>query len=502
MRRPRAASMMSARNQPFPIFELTLVVALALIAWAAYKLSELKPADSTPRTLRQLRGQYFLLSDTVETNVSQLDDLLKRAVERRDGTNVAQFQMQGKLLQEWIKEKQRLWVQGGNTEKIVVTNQASGIGTNQVAQSEDDLVDLLNRIDNTFTNYWRAALVVLANVGRPDELIKGKLAMRQQTAERTKQRLLYQGRQARIRGQAMDLALSRWESELGVFSGKVEKLRAGLLVALVALCFLSVFMLYKRKLALAQSSEIIHQHRLRQTEQQSTLDKLAHFGRLAQELAHEIKQPLTAIMARAYTLQRSLDIGSDAHKDAAVIRSEIKRLDAIVKDFLELARPTEPKLVSVTAEQALEQVRDLMAPQLAQEEIGFKFECEEGLEFMADLQQLKQVLINLVKNAAESLDGHGMVSLRARRDKIGSNGEGMEVALIEVQDTGPGIPLEIREKIFDPFFSTKGDGTGLGLAIAARIIDKHDGRLEFDTELGKGTTFRIILPTCHREQPA
>src|SRR5262245_1552070 len=104
---------MSARSQPFPIFELTLVVALALIAWAAFKLSDLRSGDSTPRSLRQLRDRYFLISDTVETNINQLDDLLQRSLEGRDGTNANQFQMQGKLLAEWMKDKQRLWVEGG-----------------------------------------------------------------------------------------------------------------------------------------------------------------------------------------------------------------------------------------------------------------------------------------------------------------------------------------------------------------------------------------------------
>src|SRR6185503_9716073 len=102
---------MSARNQRFPFFEVTLVVALGLIAWAAFKLSDLRPVDSTPRALRQMRDQYFSIADTVETNINQLDDLLTNSLEGRDGTNAAQFQMQGKLLNEWVKEKHRLWLE-------------------------------------------------------------------------------------------------------------------------------------------------------------------------------------------------------------------------------------------------------------------------------------------------------------------------------------------------------------------------------------------------------
>ena len=150
--------------------------------------------------------------------------------------------------------------------------------------------------------------------------------------------------------------------------------------------------------------------------------------------------------------------------------------------------------MTCSAEESLREVKDLMSSQLEQDEIEVTLNCEDHLQFRADPQQLKQVLINLLKNAAESVGHQGAVSLRARRDTVQLNGEETDATIIEVEDTGPGIPPEIQAKIFDPFFSTKGDGTGLGLAIASRIIDKHGGNLEFDTQLGKGTIFRIVLP--------
>ena len=145
---------------------------------------------------------------------------------------------------------------------------------------------------------------------------------------------------------------------------------------------------------------------------------------------------------------------------------------------------------------------DRIRSQLEQESITFNYECDDHLQIQADPLQLKQVLINLLKNAAECLDHQGSICLRAKRGTARLGGEETEAALIEVEDTGPGIPHDIQKRIFDPFFSTKGDGTGLGLAIAARIIDKHGGNLEFDTEPGKGTTFRIVLPACPNGQPA
>src|SRR5947208_1052702 len=125
-----------------------------------------------------------------------------------------------------------------------------------------------------------------------------------------------------------------------------------LLLAVVGFCFLSLLGLYRRKQA--EASAVLRQH----TEQQVRLDQLAHFSRLAQEHAPEIKQPLTAMIANLNSLQKTLAAGSAAHKDATVIRSEIQRLDQIVQKFLQQARPTEAEPVDLTAERVLGEVRD------------------------------------------------------------------------------------------------------------------------------------------------
>ena len=357
------------------------------------------------------------------------------------------------------------------------------------------LLPLLDDIAGAYSSYVRAARFQIKNGGTPG--LESLLARNHQTALKARTRLWNFGEEARMRGEAMDVALAA-EKQIGNLKLQIRQLRFGLLLALVGLSFLLVTVLYRRKVT--KSAVIIQQQQHRHLEQQTNLDKLAHFGRLAQELAHEIKQPLTAINARAYALQKLLPLGSDTQKDALVIRNEIKRLDHIVKDFLELARPAEPKLAPLTSEQALEEIRDLMGSQLEQESITLKVDCEEDLQFLADSQQLKQVLINLVRNAAETLDGGGVITLRSRKTSRELHGETTEAVILEVADTGPGIPPEIRPLIFDPFFSTKNDGTGLGLAIAAGIVDKHGGTLEFDTETDKGTVFRIVLPAATQHQ--
>jgi two-component system NtrC family sensor kinase len=109
---------------------------------------------------------------------------------------------------------------------------------------------------------------------------------------------------------------------------------------------------------------------------------------------------------------------------------------------------------------------------------------------------IKQVLINLVRNAAEAIGREGTVTLRARDAQMNLNGHFQEVAILEVADTGKGIPPGVEKRLFDPFFSTKEMGTGLGLSIAARIVEKHGGALQYQTQVGRGTTFGIVLPVA------
>jgi len=315
---------------------------------------------------------------------------------------------------------------------------------------------------------------------------------------RSKSRLIGLSRQARMRGEATQLLLVTTQEQQGTIKGVFNNLRFALLLVLVGLSFLLMLAIYRRKLA--QTRRILRQHNRQHLEQQANLDKLGHFGRLAQELAHEIKQPLTAITARAFTLQKLLPPGIDANKDVAIIRNELKRLDCIVKDFLEFARPADPKVVSFSADEALTEIRDLMESQLEEEKITLSLESTQNLELLGDPQQLKQVLINLVRNAADSLEGSGAITLRSRKAPRMLHGEFTEAVILEVEDTGSGIPLNIQDKIFDPFFSTKKDGTGLGLAISAGIVDKQGGNLEFESEPGKGTVFRIVMPSATQSQ--
>jgi len=117
-----------------------------------------------------------------------------------------------------------------------------------------------------------------------------------------------------------------------------------------------------------------------------------------------------------------------------------------------------------------------------------------------DPAQIKQVLINLVQNGIDSIGRDGSITLRARRDRQSLSGEEREVVILEVADTGKGIPPEVEKRLFDPFFTTKDDGTGLGLSIAARIVEKHGGALQYQTQTNRGTTFGIVLPQSRERE--
>jgi signal transduction histidine kinase len=223
-------------------------------------------------------------------------------------------------------------------------------------------------------------------------------------------------------------------------------------------------------------------------------EKLASLGTLAAGVAHEIRNPLTAINVRLHSLKKSLGENSSEQEDALVIGHEIQRLERIVQDFLQFARPGEPKLLTVSADSLLAKVRSLFSAQLEKASIRLQVESVPDVWVVADPHQIEQVLINLIQNAAESMEKGGTVTLRVRTGTARLTGRTRPVVILEVNDTGTGIPPEVQKRMFDPFFTTKEEGTGLGLAIAARIIETHGGALECRSQVNRGTTFTILLP--------
>lgn len=223
-------------------------------------------------------------------------------------------------------------------------------------------------------------------------------------------------------------------------------------------------------------------------------EKLASLGVLATGIAHEIRNPLTAIKVRLFSLKRSIPDKISLQDDVRVISDEIHRLERIVNDFLQFARPTELECQPLNVEKIVRDVVDLLGPQLARRSVHLIQETTPEAWLFADPQKMKQVLINLTQNAGQSIECGGSVTLRTELASQTLFGRRRDVVVIEIADTGKGMPPEVVNRLFDPFFTTKEDGTGLGLPIAARIVEVHGGIIEYETRLHHGTSFRIVLP--------
>jgi signal transduction histidine kinase len=268
---------------------------------------------------------------------------------------------------------------------------------------------------------------------------------------------------------------------------------------LMMLGLLGLLFLFGAALAIVAYRELIAPLRVKLVESQSLAErneKLAALGMLAAGVAHEIRNPLTAIKAALFLQQKQFRPGTPESADSELVQREILRLERIVNDFLQFARPGEPKLAIVPADQLLREVRLLFAAELAEADIQLVVEAQTAALVPADLGQIKQVLINLVKNARESIDRGGTITLRSRLDRRTLADRETDVVILEVADTGGGIPPEIGKRLFDPFFSTKENGTGLGLSIAARIVEKHGGALQYQSRANYGTTFGVVLPAA------
>lgn len=270
---------------------------------------------------------------------------------------------------------------------------------------------------------------------------------------------------------------------------RLLELASGLILGLAALLALLVYrgMIAPLRLGLSQSKTIIERQ-----------EKLASLGVLASGVAHEIRNPLTAIKFRLFSMKKTVPALA-ANEDATIIANEIHRLERIVKDFLRFARPSEPELATLPAPRILREVYELMQGQLERSAIQLKLDELEPAWVHADLQQIKQVLINLIRNAAEAIGRNGLVLLQVRQDTAKWNGRLKPVAILAVVDNGKGISPAVEARLFDPFFTTKEGGTGLGLAIAARIVEKHGGMLRYETELNRGTTFEVVLPQVEHD---
>jgi two-component system sensor histidine kinase HydH len=230
-------------------------------------------------------------------------------------------------------------------------------------------------------------------------------------------------------------------------------------------------------------------------------DRLAALGQMAAGLAHEIKNPLGAIKGAAQLLGEP---GGESQPDPStrefvgIILEEVDRLDRVVRSVLDYGRPSKGNPGPVDVNAAVRRTLRVLGSNRDQE-VRFVVQVDDELPpVRIDEEQLRQVLINLVKNAEEAMGGAGEVTLTTRTRHGGSGARYVEIA---VQDSGPGISPDRLEHLFVPFFTTKPRGTGLGLAISQRLVQSMGGRIEVASQPGVGSVFTILLPVLESPAP-
>ncbi len=221
-------------------------------------------------------------------------------------------------------------------------------------------------------------------------------------------------------------------------------------------------------------------------------EKWALVGKLAAGVTHSVRNPLTSVKMRLFSMERTLALSPSQKEDFEVISEEIRHIDTIVGNFLEFSRPPKLKMQTVSPSDAVDMAIQLLRHRLESYDVKVTVQREERLlEIPADPDQLKEVFVNLIVNACEAMVDGGAIDISEKLNTSENRGRFITIA---VSDKGPGVPEAIQEKLFQPFFSTKEEGTGLGLSIATRIVEEHGGWLDLKSRESEGATFIITLP--------
>jgi signal transduction histidine kinase len=441
-------------------FSIAIFGMAALIAWAAktsWDQLETLHSSMQEESLGSLR-----IADEFQTNIYRLNYALLRYGTSETSDELERFECETQQLKTWLEQQ----------KKIRTTSHEQAV---------------LDQIDRAYDTYQAAARKTIAAAQESDD--KTLTFQVLQAASEASKPLLNLGSALVL---ANHEAFQQWRKD---FRRSIAQLQAVIFASLFCLLALGAacsFFVYQQlvtplRAQLAESRELVARQ-----------EKLASLGVLAAGVAHEIRNPLTAIKVRLFTLREELAAATIGDEDLQVISGEIDRLEGIVKDFLQFARPSEPQLETLEASGVVSEVYELMQSQRAKGPINIRIETLSKEYIRADPRQLKQVLINLVRNATESIADAGTITLRVRGEAALIHNKRHPCVSIDVEDTGVGIPRELQPRLFDPFFTTKETGTGLGLPIAARIIERHGGLLRFQTRLHRGTIFSVVLPAAKK----
>ncbi|MFG6120748.1 ATP-binding protein [Thalassobacillus sp. B23F22_16] len=212
-------------------------------------------------------------------------------------------------------------------------------------------------------------------------------------------------------------------------------------------------------------------------------EKMTVAGQLAASVAHEIRNPLTSLKGFLQLLQAGIRKEEEYYK---IMLEEIEKMESVTSELLFVSKPMTDERTSESLKDMLGDVITLMDTQAKMQSITIRTEIPEGIFIFCDRSQIKQVFINIIKNAIEAMQEGGLLEIKVSRKDNRVH--------IDIVDEGPGIPEDVRQKITEPFFTTKKNGTGLGLMISSQILDKHNGFFEIHPNETIGTTFRLVLP--------
>lgn len=332
----------------------------------------------------------------------------------------------------------------------------------------------------TGSDWFRAVVLVLLIVIVSTSVV-GVLASRFVSRPITK---LLRGIDDVAKGDLSHVILSEHDDEIGSIATRFNEMTFSLRES-------------RAETARQNESKLALEQRLGQTE------KLATLGQLAAEIAHEVGTPLNVIAARARSIQKKATHPEAVEKNALIVAEQTARITRIIQRLLDFTR----RKVGVTAPGAINlnelalTTMELLAGQFSSAKVKTRLERHEGLARIAgDMDRLQQVLINLLLNAVQAMPDGGTLLVETRpvhRARPGlEGGAEQDFVMLAVTDNGVGIPAEIRDKVFDPFYTTKEGqgGTGLGLAVCSGIVKEHDGWIDIEDGPSGGTIFRVYLP--------
>jgi len=252
-----------------------------------------------------------------------------------------------------------------------------------------------------------------------------------------------------------------------------------------------------RQTSLAFENALLFKERLRQNERMFRAEQLATMGQFAAGIAHELRNPLTAIRSTIQYLENEFDQGTDQRKLAHDILDDVDRLNNIVGNLLSLARPAQSNPEEIDIRREIERCANFIEAKAKSQNIKLQTDFNKDLpKLRFDPAELRQVLLNVMMNGLQAMPEGGMLLIKAcclveeAHDFIA----GSERMLIQIEDEGPGIPDNLRQKVFEPFFTTKAGGTGLGLAICNSIVKRYNGEIWIEQAGGGGTEVNISLP--------